>query len=157
MSVTTIDFSRAILRSPYEKKLPDGMGLSLPVPAVYDGNTCACLFVYSVANGLCTPPRGVFYVQYPLLTISAYEETEIGISDRQSIPKLDAAKKSSAIQTLEASLESLIHFFPRRPSSEEEILAARKYHEALCLLTGEAIKLYQAVFPDYFRFVSTLG
>ena len=154
--MTTIDLSRAILQSEYEKELPDGMGVSLPVPALYDTQPCLALFVYCVEKDTCTPPRGVFYIQYPNLKIYAYRREESINLREERLPVMSISIKRNTIKTLENTVEPFMAFYPQLPANKDEIGMVKKYHEALYVLSGDAIIYYKAVFPDYFHYIDLI-
>ena len=151
MSVTITKLSKAVLQSEYEELLPDGMGLSLPVPAIIKGEKCIGLFVYSVSEGVATPPSGIFYLNYPDLSVITFHNIFNEKIIVKKIPILDAAEKAEAISLLENSIEGVMTSFPSTPCNDEERNARLLYEESLQKLTGEAIEYYQFCFPDFFQ------
>ena len=157
MSITVFEIGKAILQSEYEYLLPDGMALSLPTPALLQGEKCIGAFVYSLREGRCRPPRGAFCLQYPELRVLSYRrETLESLGERQ-LPALAPAELEEAAGALESALGPLMEFFPQPPPTREAAESLRRYDRALRRLAGDAAAYYRAVFPYYFNYVSMLG
>jgi len=156
MSISVLDLGRAIVQSPYEELLPDGMGLSLPVPVLHREEKCLGLFVYSAHERVAYPPKGLFFLRYPELDQIDYREIAGGDFSPAALPGADPVNGAAAVKTIEDSLGEVLRCFPSETGTEAK-QAVRRYREALERLAGEAIRYYESCFPAFFAYADGLG
>ena len=90
------------------------------------------------------------------LKIYAYKRAESTNLREEHLPDMSISIIRNTIGALENSIEPFMAFFPRLPVNKDEIGIVKKYHEVLCALSGDAIRYYKAVFPDYFHYIDLI-
>ena len=144
-----IEMSQTILTSEYEPYLPDGAGLSLPMPTYSENTPCIGVFVFSAHQGVAAPPRGVFFLSTDLRHVLAYEPLdECGESAKLS--KLSPQEQAALVAAVNRLLPKAAAAFFGKDVSDAGRKSGAEYLTAVKKLAGESIRFYRAQFPTFF-------
>ena len=148
-----MDLTRTILQTEFERFLPDGAGISLPVPTRRGEEAGVGVFVYSAHDGTASAPRGVFFLSTDCSRVLAYDPLPPDGVRSAALPALPAPEARAQLEIISRLLPEVTARFADGAADTAARQTGADYLAALEVIAGDAAQFYRACFPAFFGWV----